>query len=330
MQKKAGPAKTVSIEHAGQRLDNYLAREMKGAPRSLIYRLIRTGQVRVNGGRAAPDRKLAAGDLLRIPDRVALRAPIAEVPEHVAAGAAALPVLFEDRHFIAVDKPAGLAVHGGSGVAHGVIERLRAARREKFLELAHRLDKNTSGALLLAKKSSALRAVQAQWRSREVRKTYRAIVFGTWNPAAERIDMPIRRLPSAAAPQGRRAEASGSAGGSSRWESGGAKEAITLAALLRQWNGAALLEADLVTGRTHQLRLHLAALGMPIAGDDKYGDFAANRRCRVFPELRRMFLHAAALRFRHPQTGEETLIRAPLPAAFGAFPRRMASDGRGA
>ncbi len=291
------PALCVSAEYGGQRLDNYLAREMKGAPRPLIYRLIRTGQVRVNSRRAAPGCKLAEGDMLRIPFNVSLR-PVRPAPP------AELPVLFEDGAFLAVDKPSGMAVHGGGGVSHGVIERLRAAREAPFLELAHRLDKSTSGVLLLAKKSSALRGVQKEWRARRVQKIYHALVFGQWQKKAAKIDLPIKRLHGQIA--GKISE--------------DGRAALTRTALLRQFSAAALLEANIETGRTHQLRVHLAAVGLPIAGDDKYGDFAANRR---FTECSRLFLHAARLSFAHPLTGETMNISAPPPDAFARMQKSL-------
>ena len=294
----AEAAKVVSADCDGQRLDNYLAREMKGAPRALIYRLIRTGQVRVNGGRARPLCKLRAGDCLRIPDNVALSPP-SRPPQSPPT----LPVLFEDDYFLAVDKPPGMAAHGGSGVSFGVIENLRASRSDRFLELAHRLDKPTSGALLLAKKSSALKAAQALWRERKVRKEYQVFVFGEWNRRAAVIDLPLRRT------RGIGGEVSADG-----------RPAHTRTFLLKQFDGAALLRADIATGRTHQLRAHLSAVGLPIVGDDKYGDFTANRRrARNI----RMLLHASLLSFTHPKTGAPLTIKSPLPPDFAAMQSRL-------
>ena len=290
----AAPAREVSADYRGQRLDNYLAREMKGAPRPLIYRLIRTGQVRINGRRAAPDAKLQTGDILRIPDNISLSPPPAAAPP------ARLPILYEDRALLAVNKPAGIAVHGGSGAAHGIIERLRAGRQDRFLELAHRLDKHTSGILLLAKKSSALRAVQAEWRAHKVQKTYDALVFGQWQKRAARIDLPLKRA----------------ARGISGMVAGDGRAALTQTYLCKQFAAAALLRADIATGRTHQLRVHLAAVGLPIIGDDKYGDFAANRNFARECRISGMFLHAARLRFRYGETMMD--LRAPPPDNFSA------------
>lgn len=290
------PAKIVAADYDGQRLDNYLARELKGAPRTLIYRLIRTGQVRINSRRAKPADKLRTGDSLRIPDHITLA-------DSRPAPPLELPFLFEDKGFLAVNKPGGLAVHGGSGISHGVIERLRAARNERFLELAHRLDKNTSGVLLLAKKSSALRGVQVEWRARRVEKIYQALVFGRWQKNAALINLPIKR----------------SAGGIAGVVAADGRPALTHTACLRQFDDAALLQANIATGRTHQLRVHLAAVGLPIIGDDKYGDFAANRKIKAG----NLFLHAVRLRFKHPLTGEEIAINAPLPEYFAHMQRRL-------
>ena len=288
----SAPAAQVAADYDGQRLDNYLAREMKGAPRSLIYRLIRTGQVRINSRRVSPDRKLRAGDIIRIPPHISLSSPSPAPPMSPS-------VLFEDESLLAVNKPAGMAAHGGSGESHGVIERLRASRPDRFLELVHRLDKNTSGVLLLAKKASALRGVHATWRARKVRKIYHVWVFGKWSSkAAAHIDMPIKRTPvigGKIAPDGR--------------------SALTRTSLLQQLSKAALLRADIATGRTHQLRVHLAAVGLPIIGDDKYGDFAANHALRQ----KRMFLHAERLSFTHPLRDEELTIIAPPPREFTAL-----------
>ena len=287
MQKKyfPAPAQQVAADYHGQRLDNYLAREMKGAPRALIYRLIRTGQIRINSRRAAPDCKLCAGDHLRIPYNISLTA-------NTPAPPTALPVLLEDNGLLAINKPAGMAAHGGSGIAHGVIERLRATRPERFLELAHRLDKNTSGVLLLATKSSALRAIQAAWRAHQVQKIYTVLVFGQWHQQAAHIDLRIKR--------------SDAIGGKIADDG---RTALTRTKLIRQFGNAALLHADIATGRTHQLRVHLAAVGLPIIGDDKYGDFAANRQMRQ----PRLCLHAAQLSFIHPLTNKKIDICAPLP-----------------
>ena len=295
----------VDAEHAGQRLDNFLLREWRAAPKDLVYRLIRNGQVRVNGGRAGPQRRLAGGDVLRLPPRApALAAPRKRKPPQPLE----LPPLYEDEHLLAVNKPAGLAAHGGSGVSYGAIERLRAARPQlPALELAHRLDKETSGVLLLAKKRDALRRLQAQWRARKVQKRYVVAVFGVWQQT---------RHASLRAPLLRQRRADG--GNGRVMASADGKDARTSARLLQQWPGGALLEALIATGRTHQLRVHFADAGLPIVGDAKYGDFAANRQlCRAGgAALARMFLHAQSLAFAHPVGGERLVLRAPAPPEF--------------
>lgn len=292
--------RVVGDEFAGQRLDNYLLREWRGVPRSLVYRLIRNGHVRVNAGRVKPDCRLQAGDCLRLPASVA-------VPQTRAAAPAAplqLPVLYEDAQLLAVDKPAGLAVHGGSGIAHGVIERLRARLpQNRFLELAHRLDRETSGVLLLAKKRTALAAVQKQWREHQVKKRYVALVFGEWQAARHRrIALPLKRLNGS---DGHRQVVADAAG----------KNAVTHTQRLNVHGGGALLAADLSTGRTHQLRVHLAASDIPIVGDDKYGDFTANRAA-ARAGFSRMFLHAERLTFTHPLSGKRLSIVAPPAQDF--------------
>ena len=308
---------TVGPDHHGQRLDNFLLRILRPLPRPAVYRLIRTGQVRVNGGRARALQRLREGDSLRLPPNVLSETNNADsdrprsgndrprsVPRFSPDDIP--PVLWEDDRLLAVNKPAGLAVHGGSGIAFGVIERLRSARDEPFLELVHRLDKGTSGVLLLAKKSSALRELQRQWRAREVAKEYIAACFGEWRKSAARIRAPLRRVCAA---DGNRQVVVDDAG----------KSADTRTRLAGRWRGAVLVCADIRTGRTHQLRAHLAhpeLANLPIVGDDKYGDFARNRS---LPRgLRgRMFLHAAKLAFRHPKSGEGVEIEAPLPGEFG-------------
>lgn len=291
-------------------------RQWRGMPRRLVYRIIRTGQVRVNARRAAPDLRLQAGDLLRLPpprNGAAGEEKTAAKPAAQKIPPANLPVLYEDAHLLAVDKPPGLAVHGGSGLAFGVIERLRAARpAERHLELAHRLDRDTSGVLLLAKKRSALRGLQEQWRRRRVAKEYTAQVFGAWRAAQHRrIRLPLKRVAGA---DGRRQVLVARDGDD------GGKDALTETKLLRKWGGGdlagALIGARIATGRTHQLRVHLADAGLPIVGDKKYGDFARNKR--MPKSAGRMFLHAAALTIAHPASGETLHITAPLPPEFAA------------
>ena len=291
--------RVVSADYAGQRLDNYLLREWCGVPRSLVYRLIRSGQVRVNSGRVRPDCRLQTGDRLRLPESVRLPVREASKPPPLT-----MPVLYEDAVLLAVDKPAGLAVHGGSGLSHGVIERLRRPLAAgAFLELVHRLDRETSGVLLLAKKRAALLALQKQWRARRVHKHYTALVFGNWQAARHRrIDLPLKRI---GGDKGQRHVIVDEAG----------KSAGTRTKLIARQRGGALLDAVIQTGRTHQLRVHFAAADIPIVGDKKYGNFAANRTAAA-AGFHRMFLHAAQLVFTHPQSGEAITVTAALPAAF--------------
>lgn len=287
---------------AGQRLDNFLLRELKGVPKTHVYRVIRAGEVRVNKGRAQADTRLEVGDEVRIPPvRVHEKAAVPEAP------AREFPVIFEDEHLLVIDKPAGVAVHGGSGVSYGVIEALRRARpAAKFLELVHRLDKETSGLLMIAKKRSALVNLQDQLRDRETGKTYAALVWGDWPDRLKVIDVPLVKFV-------------GSDG--ERWVRPGqadepeAKRSISLVKVLRRTPEFSLLDVTIKTGRTHQIRVHLQQAGHPIVGDPKYGDFEKNRALARGPaKFDRMFLHARRLRFNHPANGEEITVEAPLPA----------------
>ncbi len=294
----------------GQRLDNFLARHLKGVPRSHIYRIVRSGEVRVNGARAAADRKLLAGDVVRIPPVRTAQADA--VP---AAPALEFPVVFEDDHLLAINKPDGVAVHGGSGVRFGVIEALRAARpAAKFLELVHRLDRDTSGLLLIAKKRSALTALHAALRDRRADKRYLALVAGLWERGPVLADAPLFKYLTASGE--RRVRVDAQQGQESRTQFR-PQERFACPALGR-WGGLTLMQARLLTGRTHQIRVHLAHLGHPIVGDDKYGDEALNlalARGQVpgLPPFRRMFLHAAELAIDHPATGQRLALHAPLP-----------------
>ena len=281
----------------GQRLDNFLLREWRGVPRSHIYRLLRVGRVRLNTAKARPDSRLAAGDRLDF-----LSLPVRESPPSRPARALRLPALYEDDALLAVDKPGGIAVHGGSGVAHGVIERLRL--QHPSLELVHRLDRGTSGVLLLAKKRSALRSLQSDWRRRRVQKQYAALCFGVWREECREIDRPLKRVVEG--DQNRRVIVS---------EEG--KTATTRTRILRQWRKSALVAAEIATGRTHQLRVHLAHVGLPIVGDDKYGAFSDNRKMAGLGH-ERLFLHAERLIFTHPVTGKRQTVVAPPPADFSA------------
>jgi 23S rRNA pseudouridine955/2504/2580 synthase len=285
-------------------------RHLKGAPKTLIYRIIRSGEVRLNKGRASADTRIHADDLIRIPP-VRLSAPKSEGG---AAPAREFPVLFEDDALLAIDKPAGVAVHGGSGVSFGVIEQLRQARpTARMLELVHRLDRETSGVLLVAKKRSALKHVQDQFRDRETGKTYLALVQGQWPSNRKVIDMPLEKylLSKGEAEGERRVRVV------SKDDPNGMR-AITLVKVAKWVGSCSLLEVTIKTGRTHQIRVHLASLGHPILGDDKYGDFEANRKFQKLG-LKRMFLHAWRLQLRHPASGENLRLVSELPHELQQF-----------
>jgi 23S rRNA pseudouridine955/2504/2580 synthase len=319
---KPVPAANVVIgeDDAGRRVDNFLLGVLRPLPRPGVYRLLRTGQARVNGGRVAPSHKLKIGDTLRIPPHRAAADSSASQKKPPTPTHNPPPVLFEDDDLLVINKPAGLAAHGGSGLRFGVIELLRAARRDaRFLELIHRLDRDTSGLLMLAKKPAALRRIHAALREGEVKKEYLAAVCGRWQKkSAAKIDAPLRK--TAMASGERRMRIAPSAGGDDdkKNKQTAARAALTHTALIRQWKNYALLRVRPATGRTHQIRAHLAFAGLPIAGDDKYGDFARNRALSK-AGLERMFLHAAGLRLVHPTSGERLEIKAPPPAEFAQF-----------
>ena len=300
---------TVDDESAGQRLDNFLMRMLKGVPKTHIYRIIRSGEVRRNKGRVNADDRVQAGDVLRIPPiRLSERA---EQKAASPAPAREFPVVFEDESFLAIDKPAGVAVHGGSGVSFGVIEQLRRARPDaRLLELVHRLDRETSGLLLVAKKRSALKALQDQFRERETGKTYLALVKGHWPEKLKVLDQPLHKF---LLPDGERRVRV-----TTRDDPDG-QRAISLVKVARRLTAdqglgqdLTLLEVTIKTGRTHQIRVHLASAGHPIAGDDKYGDFDLNREL-ARQGLKRMFLHAWRLRLQHPASAQTMELMAELP-----------------
>jgi 23S rRNA pseudouridine955/2504/2580 synthase len=291
----------VDEECAGQRIDNFLIARLKGVPKSHVYRILRSGEVRVNSGRVAASHRVQPGDRIRVPP---LR--VAERPETLPAPALHPVVLFEDEFLLAIDKPSGLAVHGGSGVAHGVIEQLRAARPEaRFLELVHRLDRETSGVLLLAKKRASLLAMHEALRDRTADKRYVAGIKGRWRDEMRRVRQSLRKFTGG---DGERRVAVDDDG----------QSAETVFRLLARNAEFSLVEAQLLTGRTHQIRVHLAHVGHPILGDEKYGDFPLNKALRK-RGLKRMFLHAASIRLPHPGTGAELEIRAPLAPDLAAF-----------
>jgi 23S rRNA pseudouridine955/2504/2580 synthase len=302
-----GSVAFLTIDEGGedQRIDNFLFRHLKGVPKSHVYRILRGGEVRVNKKRVDQTYRLQLGDLLRIPP---IR--IAERPEAEFVPAAEFPVLYEDDALLAVNKPSGVAVHGGSGVSFGVIEQLRRARPQaKFLELVHRLDRETSGVLLVAKKRSALTGLHEIMREGSSDKRYFALVLGQWRNARQHVKLPLHKFDT---PQGEKRVMVREDG----------QAAHTVFTLQKSWPEFSLLEAELKTGRTHQIRVHLAHLGFPIAGDDKYGDFARNREL-MKRGLKRMFLHAHSISFNHPLTGEPLHIAAPLPPELEKFLARL-------
>lgn len=289
---------------AGQRLDNYLLGALKGVPRSHIYRLIRSGQVRVNSGRVTPKHRLKAGDRVRVPP-VALRPPVPVSSSGDSLAWLAQRIVYEDARLLVLDKPAGLAVHGGTGVALGCIEALRALRPEiKELELVHRLDRATSGCLLVAKRRSALRTLHALLREGEVDKRYLTLVEGHWRERVAEVSAPLVTKRGAGESRVRVA-------------TGGKAARSSFRLLETIGRTASLLEVSIATGRTHQIRVHAAHLGHPVAGDERYGNAEFNEAMRRFG-LRRMFLHAQSVAFVWPESGEAFSISVPLPPELEA------------
>src|SRR5258706_15886129 len=284
----------VGEESAAQRIDNFLVSRLKGVPKSHIYRVLRSGEVRVNSGRIRPDYRLKVGDKIRIP-------PMRLSPEKAKARPAEFPIVHEDAALLVIDKPAGVAVHGGSGVSFGVIESLRAARPQtKLLELAHRLDRDTSGLLMVCKKRTALVELHRMLRDGEVEKTYVAVVKGA--PPQDSFEM-REALHKHVTGSGERRV--------SVHEDG--KAALTRVKVMKRGEFS-LLEVRLLTGRTHQIRVHLAPAGYPVVGDEKYGDFALNKELK-----QRLLLHAAKLSLKHPLTGERLRLESAMPGAMKAF-----------
>lgn len=307
----------VSDDEHGQRLDNFLLKVCKGVPKSHVYRIVRSGEVRVNSKRVDVSYRLQTGDVLRIPP---IR--IAQRKEEIVAGAefnVELPIVYEDDAVLVVDKPAGIAVHGGSGVSFGVIEALRRQRpQSRFLELAHRLDRETSGILLVGKKRSALTALHDMFREgaigggdRSTDKRYLVLVNGRWMDQVRHVKLPLYKYLLDSGERRVRVADEG-------------KASHTVFRLLARWKSFSLLEAELRTGRTHQIRVHLAHLGFPIAGDEKYGDFAFNREMQKVG-LKRMFLHAWKMQFQHPLSGVMMQLEAPLPQNLDGFIRHLST-----
>lgn len=296
---------TVDEGGVGQRIDNFLVKILKGVPKSRIYRLVRSGELRVNSKRVDVDYRLQDGDRLRIPP-IRIAQPTMEKPAGPVEARLAGCVLYEDDALIALAKPSGMAVHGGSGISRGVVEQLRLERPEaKFLELVHRLDKETSGVLLLAKKRSALVGLHKLMREGGADKRYLTLVKGAWRNEKQHVKLPLHKFLTESGERRVTVKEGGQA-------------SHTVFRLVKKLNDFSLLEAELKTGRTHQIRVHLAHLGFPIAGDDKYGDFPLNKELQK-RGLKRMFLHAFRIAFPHPLTGEPLVVEAPLPADLEKF-----------
>ncbi len=295
----------IGEEAEGQRIDNYLLRICKGVPKSHIYRILRSGEVRVNGGRIGPEYRLQPGDEVRVPPLKldAVRKPAVPFGREYR-------IVREDENLLVVDKPAGMAVHGGSGVSFGVIEQLRRQRPQaRFLELVHRLDRETSGLLLVAKKRSALTTLHDMFRQGRIEKRYLALVKGRWREPLRHVRLALHKYLT---DEGERRVSVSQEG----------KPAHSIVRLLARWENFSLVEVELETGRTHQIRVHLGHLGHPLCGDDKYGDFVLNKALQK-QGLGRMFLHAAKLRLDHPATGERLELEAGLPEELLAFLRRL-------
>lgn len=300
----------------GQRIDNFLLRQLKDVPRSLVYRIVRKGEVRVNGGRVKPDYKLELGDRVRVPPvhrepQAPTKAPSKSLRDYIASA-----VIHEDRDLIVVNKPAGVAVHGGSGLAFGVIEALRAHRPElKELELVHRLDRETSGCLLVAKRRSVLRELHAALREREMHKRYLALVVGRWPFGEKTIDLPLKTNQKQGGERIVRVHEDG-------------QEATTTFKPARHFGKlATLLEVDLGTGRTHQIRVHASHAGYPVAGDEKYGDRDKDAKLKPYG-LSRMFLHAESLTFQRSGSAAPFTVSAPLPDELQAVLEQLQNAAR--
>lgn len=291
---------TISDDEAGQRIDNYLLSKLKGVPKSLIYRVVRKGEVRINKGRIKPEYKLQAGDVLRIPP---VRISEKEQPQISnklnKVNRLENQIIFEDDYLLAINKPSGIAVHGGSGLSFGVIEALRALRPEaRFLELIHRLDRDTSGILLIAKKRSVLRHLHEQLRIKTIQKDYLALVRGQWQSHCKVVQAPLLKNELSGGERIVRVSEQG-------------KPSETRFSIEERYIAATLIKASPITGRTHQIRVHTQYAGHPIALDDKYGDAEFDRQMRELG-LDRLFLHAFSLCFEHPKTGETLRLNAPL------------------
>ena len=305
--KRAVVFEEVDSDHSGQRLDNFLMTRIKGAPKSLIYRIIRKGEVRVNKGRIKPDYRIKEGDIVRIPPvRVRAESEAQPVPDKMAQNIERA-ILFEDDYLIAVNKPKGMAVHGGSGISLGLIEAMRVIRPDaKRLELVHRLDRDTSGVILVAKRRSVLVALHEMLRRKTgMQKRYLALVYGVWPKHIKEVKAPLLKNELKSGERIVRVDQQG-------------KACHTRFSLQRRYEGYTLVNAEPVTGRTHQIRVHCQFAGQAIVGDDKYASDPQLKGSRA-QGAKRMFLHAHTLRFKHPQTDALLTIEAPLDSDFDGF-----------
>lgn len=303
----------VDEDQAGQRLDNFLMARLKGVPKSKIYNVIRKGEVRVNKGRSKPDYKLCTGDEIRVPPvRISEREPAAKA-SHLMTKLLEASILFENDGLLVINKPPGLAVHGGSGVSLGLIETLRQMRPDaRYLELIHRLDRDTSGCIMIAKKRSILRHLQAALREKNtsgITKVYQALVIGEWPKTCRRVDAPLLKTEVADDERIVRVHADG-------------KPSLTEFKLLKTFSNCSLVEARPITGRTHQIRVHAQYMGHSLVGDEKYGKDDFNAQMRALG-LKRLFLHAAELGFYLPEAKEKTIVRAPLAGDLDAVIQKL-------
>ena len=301
---------TIDAEQDGQRIDNFLKTQLKGVPKSLIYRILRKGEVRVNKKRIKPEYKLCAGDEIRVPPVRVAEENALPSSKLSSVQALASQIIYEDDVIIVLNKPSGLAVHGGSGLSFGVIEGLRALRPEsKFLELVHRLDRDTSGLLLVAKKRSALKHLHEQLRVKTMRKQYLALVRGQWQPHVKVVNAPLLKNILQSGERIVRVNSDG-------------KPSETRFQIVQKFADATLVMASPITGRTHQIRVHTAHAGHPIACDDKYGERAFDEQVKL-AGLNRLFLHAYRLTFTHPVTDKDLTLEAPLGKELQAVLDRL-------
>ena len=316
---------TVAEHEAGQRLDNYLIKILKGVPKSHIHRIIRAGEVRLNKKRCKPDSRIQTGDLLRIPPVRTAEKQRSSENRAQAVPAREFTIIYEDDALLVIDKPAGIAVHGGSGVSFGVIEQIRRARPEaRYLELVHRLDKDTSGLLMIAKKRSALVKLHEAIRNDHPKKIYLALGVGKLPNDSFHVKLPLFKYTGAQGEKMVRVSEDG-------------QSAHTIFRVLNRFSDdllhqvglshLTLVQATLKTGRTHQIRVHLQSQHCPIAGDERYGDYQANKRLQKLG-LKRMFLHAAELHLDHPLTGEKLILKAPLPQDLAQFVLMLENAGK--